>query len=447
MANYRAISNGNWSNLSIWQDNGSGSFVASTVLPSGADDVYSNTFTVNIDQNITVLSLRNTSATSITAGGSFNFNTAGVTAIIAGATPFLMGATNTITVTHSSGLVSINCTNDISHNLSTGTTNLISYTGSGNLTITTPNLRSATTNAQNMITINKSSSGTLTINGNIIGNSAGTTNSGSHTISSSSGSVIVNGNVVAPSVVQSGGSTYTIIISGGSLTINGLVNGGGASSSGNATAIQFSGSTLTINNTITGGSIQRAVTITSAISVELNCNLVAGVAETVYSTVTIPVFIVGNVTASSTASAISLTNGSAQVFLKGSMINNAGKMAIYAPRIWVDKDTAMYSQFFTSGGANRTLYSADTFPNTPIPANVRSGITFGPDNSLTGTLIIPPTNTVAQGVQVDNTTGTALLTVQEILDEIKNSSDPMAVRLINSITPEIMGKLLQWAKI
>ena len=52
MANYKAISNGNWSNLAIWQDNGSGSFVASTVLPSGVDDVYSNTFTVNVDQNI-----------------------------------------------------------------------------------------------------------------------------------------------------------------------------------------------------------------------------------------------------------------------------------------------------------------------------------------------------------------------------------------------------------
>ena len=236
-------------------------------------------------------------------------------------------------------------------------------------------------------------SGILTVNGNCTTLSS-TGTAGTAAIYQSSGTVIVNG---IASCNSSNASSYVIQIIGGITYING------------------------------------------------NISTIAGTA--IASSAAISLFIIGNVTASATGSAISLTSGSAQVFLKGNMINNAGKMAIYAPRIWVDKDTAMYSQFFTSGGADRTLYSADTFPNTPIPANVRSGITFGPDNSLTGTLIIPPTNTVAQGVQVDNTIGTALLTVQEILDEIKNSSDSMAIRLRNSITPEIMGKLLQWAKI
>lgn len=45
-----AIASGNWSNTAIW-DNGA--------LPLAGDDVYANGFTVTIDQNITVLSLRN----------------------------------------------------------------------------------------------------------------------------------------------------------------------------------------------------------------------------------------------------------------------------------------------------------------------------------------------------------------------------------------------------
>ena len=71
MANYKAVANGNWSDLAIWQDNSSGSFVASTVLPGASDDVYGNNFTVTIDQDITVASLRTTSATGIVQQGSF----------------------------------------------------------------------------------------------------------------------------------------------------------------------------------------------------------------------------------------------------------------------------------------------------------------------------------------------------------------------------------------
>jgi len=70
MANYKAVANGNWSNLAIWQDNSSGSFIASTVLPGASDDVYSNAFTVTINQDITVASLRNGAATGINASGT-----------------------------------------------------------------------------------------------------------------------------------------------------------------------------------------------------------------------------------------------------------------------------------------------------------------------------------------------------------------------------------------
>jgi|688.fasta_scaffold04478_24 hypothetical protein len=72
MANYKAVASGNWSALATWQDNSSGSFIASTVLPGASDVVYSNNFTVTIDQDIMVSSIRNTAATGIVQSGSFS---------------------------------------------------------------------------------------------------------------------------------------------------------------------------------------------------------------------------------------------------------------------------------------------------------------------------------------------------------------------------------------
>jgi hypothetical protein len=60
MANYRAIANGNWSNLSIWQDDSLGYFANSTVLPTTDDNVYANNFTVTIDGTRNASTIRNT---------------------------------------------------------------------------------------------------------------------------------------------------------------------------------------------------------------------------------------------------------------------------------------------------------------------------------------------------------------------------------------------------
>ena len=76
MANYRAVANGNWSALATWQDDSSGSYVASTVLPGAADVVYANNFTVTLDINVVVLELRTNATTNVTNGGVFNYGAA-----------------------------------------------------------------------------------------------------------------------------------------------------------------------------------------------------------------------------------------------------------------------------------------------------------------------------------------------------------------------------------
>ncbi len=72
MANYRAISNGNWSSLAIWQDDSLGYFSASSVLPTTADDVYSNNFTVTIDGTRNASTIRNTAFTPPTNLGAMS---------------------------------------------------------------------------------------------------------------------------------------------------------------------------------------------------------------------------------------------------------------------------------------------------------------------------------------------------------------------------------------
>ena len=79
MANYKAVANGNRSSLSTRQDDSSGSFSASTVLPWINDDVYANGYTVDIDQDITVtkISTEVCPTTSI-GGGSFYTSLSGL---------------------------------------------------------------------------------------------------------------------------------------------------------------------------------------------------------------------------------------------------------------------------------------------------------------------------------------------------------------------------------
>jgi len=82
MANYKAVSTGVWNALARWQDDSTGSYVASTVLPSVNDVVYANGFTVTLDIDIAVLELRTTSGVSVNAGGGFTYG-AGCNTVIA----------------------------------------------------------------------------------------------------------------------------------------------------------------------------------------------------------------------------------------------------------------------------------------------------------------------------------------------------------------------------
>ena len=189
MANVYAITNGNWSAGATWNTG---------VVPTSADDVFTNNFTVNMDVNATVISLRNTASAPIVAGGSFNFNTAGVT-VSATSTSAALGiqpGTTFSTITATTGTVTLNVGSNINYGPSLSATLISNYSGACNFVFSGVNIIALNPGTGGLVRpFDKTSSGTITINANI---TTTTVASGSvNILTSSAGNTIINGNVTS----------------------------------------------------------------------------------------------------------------------------------------------------------------------------------------------------------------------------------------------------------
>jgi hypothetical protein len=424
MADVRAVANGNWNTGATWNTG---------TVPTAADDVYSNTFTVNVDVSFTVLTLRSTAGTGITAGGSFNFNTAGVTGTVTSSSPLVPGATNMVQVTATTGTVTISLGGNVAP---INQQVLILHSGNCNFNTNGTNYNSAT--GGNVTScINKTSAGTITITGNLNGATGNAQNG--NALLSTNGNTIVIGNVVGGT--GTGGANRAINQSAGTLTITGNVTGGQGAATNQG--VLFTGTSLTVNGTLLGGIDSNAINTSAPIN-NITGNVTGGGVSGAVSSVANIINVTGTVTASATAVGISMTNANGQVYLNGNMVNNNGKMAIYAPIVWLDANNTTSAAFFTSGGSPRTLYSEDTFPNMPAEADTRNNIVYGPGSGLTGTLKMPAAADTRNGVVYDNgTTGTALFTTSLFLTELSSSTVPVAVRMQNLCTPMILGELME----
>jgi len=454
MANVYLISGGgNWSNGAVWNTG---------TVPTAADDVFSNNFTVNVDVSFTVLSLRSTASTPIVAGGSFLFNTAGVTGTVTSSNPLVPGGNNLVQITATTGTVTLSLGGNVSIGITSA--NLINITGNCNVVLSGGYEFQVGTGSISTNCINKAGNGTLTITGTL---RPGNTNTGAtFALNITSGTVTVNGSVIGGNGTAGNrginATTNAVII------VNGNVNGGPGAGIGANPGIFATGVPITINGNVTGGFNSAAVSTDSTLIVTgavsggtsaganafgistsgattiINGNVAATTQSAISSSSANQITINGTVTASSTSVAVSMTNANGQVYLNGNMVNNNGKMAIFAPIVWLDTTGTTSAAFFTSGGVARTLYSADTVPNTPAANNVRSGTIYGAGNSLVGTIVMPVAANVRNGVTYDNgTVGTALFTTSLFLTELSASTVPVAVRMQNLCTPMILGELME----
>jgi hypothetical protein len=373
-----AVANGNWSNTATW--NGG-------TLPASNDDVFSNNFTVTINQDITAISLRNTSNVSpaITQGGKFvvdgNTGTRNVT---------LTGTRQSVSFTDSGLWQATSAATLFEVTATSGLTlNLISPAGSPNTNIgfLVSIVGNCTINYSGIMNQNPgffsqfnvavgASNGTLTIVGNPIGNGS------------------------SPARIFAPGYTVNII---GNLTNDILeiraaatVNVTGNATAGSAVPITWNGGS--------GGVVTVTGNVTAASAAGINNN-----------TTNQTIIVNGNVTASSATNGIIGNAIGTLVTVNGNLINVSDYAAVLALRLRISPST---SQIWTSQtvSGNRQLLTTNAFTNYPIVNDVRFGVTYSNLGSLTGSARIPDPASVTFGVPTGPTaTGTAVLTRAQLL--------------------------------
>lgn len=394
MADRWAVATGNWSSTATW--NGG-------TLPTAADDVYADGFTVTIDQNVTVLSIRTTQRTGGTAGGGFTLDIGfNVTANV------ISGSTVCLTISNASG------TNIVTGNVTAGTQG-----GSNGA-------------------INKSGAGTL----NIIGNITGGSNSLCSGLNSSGGIVNITGNCIAGSGSQSFGARITGAISinivgdcigggnsgsnglnwqaaTGSVVVTGNATGGSGGTAMGIACAGSSGGTITVNGNVSGHSISAngfGIALeqsTSNVAIVVNGNVSASAASGISSTTANSgtITINGNVTAASNAIGVVQTSTSGWIVINGNAFSaSTGVVAFYGQRVLINSTGTLQHEYRvgTAGSPSvaRSLYTGGVNLNQPAVTNVRSGTVYGASNEFTGTLIVPSAQFVSLGTPVDSGVGT-----------------------------------------
>lgn len=400
---------------------------------------------------------------TITAGGSFNFNSGSISGSVTSTSPLSAGATNLITVTATTGSVGLTLGGAV---IATQVGNLISHTGNCDFRLSGTTFTGGSTAVSNIICISKSSLGTITVTGSLIaGTATGVT---CHCLSSTAGNTIVLGNVSnqTPSNI---GSNSGIIQTAGNIVVTGDVQGGAGLEANRGITLSTNGVSVRVNGNVIGGAAGSAINTTGTTFVTGN---VTGSGAAGITTTTAPIIVTGNVVAQGGTPAINISGPTVAVFvnvsgsvissatanaiaifgstpaassvvnLAGNMVNTSGKTAIYCQNLFLSDTATTQAQFFTVGSQDRTLYSADTFPNLPSASNVRFGTTYGPGSGNTGTLRMASPQDVRSGVLTDNTTGSAILSIESLSNEVQTSNDPFAQRLRNIPTVDIIGNLL-----
>ena len=378
MPNRWPIASGSWSNAAIW---------SGSLIPTASDDVFLNNQVVTLDQTITVRSINNVASGSAVAGGRIeiygNFN---VSASI------IRSSANTSTDPTSTGpgLISFYGTGS---SIITAQLN----SGSGETGPTVFNGSTGTLNVIGNIWMPQGTRSTAVINSttgviNIIGNVTGLQNMASFGVLNSYGTINVTGNVTGGSNNQS--SPVIDNRSAGIVNVTGNIFGCPFSFVASAVTAISHGSVNTVNVT---GNVQGA--------------RAEGIASTIGNTISV----VGQCIASLSASAVTSTSTTATNVFTGPFINSGSRNAIYCYNIQMYKNATTSYQIGVSGSANIiTLLSEDQALRMPAATNVRTGVIYGPTNTLTGTMAVPDPRSVSWGVAVDATSGSALVKPEDI---------------------------------
>jgi hypothetical protein len=437
MATARAIANGNWSSTSTW--NGG-------VLPGNGDTVYANGFNVTINQDINIGGANNPTvnagsfvsgqwyeilfvgttswtvigAASNTAGTVFLATGAGSGTGTAKAIATLTTAANTPAGAAAGGNFAMSTTYAITTDLRAGTTTCLTVTGATNVTVNGIRFFSGT--GAGALACNYNATGSLTISSASVscgsGSSAHSINNastGSVSITSStlvganSASAIQNANTGGISVTSStltGGTANANAVvnaSTGNVTITSCTVVGGSGSNTHAINNSSAGAVTVTSSTLTGGSASSGFALTNASTGTVICEGCTFVA-------------------SAFTNAVSAASSIADVRLSGDFLDHwSGWKAINSPKFRLGTTPTAARTRYALAGTTDSYVEMFTADNTgfglPAATDVRSGVSYG-GGAVSGLCAVPAAGSVALGVPVDNTTGTAVLTPAAIRSEL-----------------------------
>ena len=419
MAARTAVANGNWSSPSTW-DGGA-------TIPATGDTVNLSTFTVQADQNITVVSISATTGKLVvSAARTINANIP-----ISGST----GGSCIIEATLTTGTFTLNGNISAAINTAQGIRinaastvvvngNLNGYYGgapcilvNASGAVLTVTGTADVSSMQLMSLVSAVQPCTITYNGNVTGGAVGT--NGVFLSLAATCTVTINGNVTG----GAGAGAHAIASSGSStITVNGTVAGG---SNATAYGISLTGpSTVTVTGTTTGGSAGAAINTTSAASI---------------------VDMQGTCTASTGAPAYVSTGIASIARVTDLVAASNGMWPVGGGRILMHASTnvSFTTRDDSAGVGTGAVVNLTNYPSgIPSAANVRYGTTFGVGLALTGTLRVPSPSSVAAGALTDNTVGTAALTPAQVWDALISSlttSGSIGERLKNASTVATTG--------
>lgn len=361
MANYFARKAGNIDATDVWATTPSGTAGAQTFV--SGDVLYANSFaiTVNVSTNLgSTGEVRNDNTNSATAGGGFTLSN-GVTLtanVIAGST----------------------------------TTACVTYAGtSGNSATIVGNCTAGSATTARAVT--NTSTGTLNITGNCnggTGSGSGTGSTVAGVVNTSSGTVNVTGNCTGGSGIWAHGAHNN---STGTINITGNCTGGPNANNSNG-AYNASTGIMSITGNAFCNSSENSAGALNASTGQMSIN--------------------GSIYASEFGSGV---GGG----VRGQVTRLTGPFYT-SPTFGVNPNTCLAWRWAATLNADtfievpttnltstRNLVTPDNATNFPAASDVRSGVTYGISGALTGTCAVPPAASVAIGVPVDNTTGSATL--------------------------------------
>jgi hypothetical protein len=239
--------------------------------------------------------------------------------------------------------------------------------------------------------------GTLTINGNILGSETGVNSCFINGIGLAD--ITINGNITQrniPSIVIPQGNLGGLIRTKSANTIiNGNVTGG---SSINSPAIYSDGTnalnSINVTGTITGGG-------TGSPGVNLT---------TSPSTLTVT----GGIVAGTWSPAVLALQPTMRTIVKGNVTNRGNMQAHFGWKLVIGNSEAGAFSIQAQNGSSRSISTSNSLAGLPAETDVRLGLTYGIDGSLTGIMAVPTASHVSYGISVDDTVGSGVISAADV---------------------------------